>query len=97
MLGCAWDRVGNREKGPSSISVSLLRCLPPSLPSDTGKWDIIEPKTKANQNDTREKQDLFMQGSGAGQPRHRQTNLIDPEPQGQSHTYTELPALGDTN
>lgn len=43
MLGCAWDRVGNREKGPSSVSMSLLRCLPPSLLSDTGKWEIIEP------------------------------------------------------
>ena len=46
MLGCAWDRVGNREKGPSSISMSLLHRLPPSLPSDTGEWEITEPLAK---------------------------------------------------
>lgn len=46
MLCGAWDRVDNREKGPSSISMSLLHCLPPSLPSDTREWEIIEPLAK---------------------------------------------------
>jgi len=94
VLGCAWDRVRNRGKGPSSISVGFLRCLPPSLPSDTGERAIVEPLAKDQIESKRHWGKTGLVHEGRWQPRHRQTNLMDPELRGQSHTYTELPAVG---